>query len=389
MGNHLGITGASSITPRGEASSSIQISSADLHDYQDACQKDHDVRRFDTELQARTARAMGVMAAEIQKPNSFSLELLKEVTGSMVETDQQVVAIILSSKKDVWKNPELFSLVDDYYRTSLHTLEFCNNLERFLSNARAKQIILRSALQRLGDAAPGEGDYKKALEDLGWFKTAEKHLSEELMKSFEAVYSEHLQMLQRLQAQRNQLDKKMKKIKSWRKTATIIFAATFAVVLVCLVIATAVAAPPFVTAVVAAVGAAATWIPTETWFKRLWKGFEKAIQEQREVVSAMQAGTLVAVRDLDNIRLLVERLEVEISDFLRQIDQSLALEKDNGIDSVIKDIEKKVDTFTSNVDELGEYVNAYSRNVRQARAVVQQRIIKPSKREIETTAAST
>lgn len=387
MGNQLGFIGASSITPRAQVSS-LQISSDDLLAYQDACQNDQDVRRFDTELQARTARAMGAMVAEIQKPNSFSLELLKEVTSNMVETDQQVVAIILASKKDVWKNPELFSLVDDYYRTSLHTLEFCNNLERFLSNARTKQIILRAALQRLGEAAPGEGDYNKALEDLGWFRSAETHLSEELLKSFEVVYSEHLQMLQRLQAQRNLLDKKMKRIKSWRKTATIIFAATFVTVLVCSVVVTAVAAPPFVTAVVAAVGAGASWIPTETWFKRLWKGYEKAVQEQREVVSAMQAGTLVAVRDLDNIRVLVERLEMEVSDFLRQIDASLALEKDNGIHLVIKDIENKVDTFTSNVDELGEYANAYSRNVRQAKAVVQQRIIKPSKGETETETAS-
>ncbi|KAL5713666.1 hypothetical protein ACHQM5_015721 [Ranunculus cassubicifolius] len=386
MGNQLGISGTSSVTPRGNQ---LNLSSDELLAYQDACVKDQDVRKFDSELQARTTRAMTAMIAEVHKPNSFSLDLLKEITGSMVETDQQVVGIILASKKDVWKNQELFSLVDDYYKTSLHTLEFCNNLEKFLTNAKHKQVILQAAIRRLAENPAGEeGGYKKVIEDLKWFRSAESHLSEELLKSFEIVYSEHLQMLQRLQAQRIQLDKKMKKLKSWRKTMTVIFAATVVTVLVCSIAATAIAAPPLVTAVVAAVGAAAAWIPTENWFKRLWKGYEKALQEQREVVSGMQAGTQIAIRDLDNIRDLVERLETEMMDFLKNIDQSIGLEKGSELHLVIKDIENKVDVFTSNVDELGEYVDAYSRNVRQARAVVQQRIIRPSARETETQAAA-
>ncbi|KAF5187465.1 hypothetical protein FRX31_022947, partial [Thalictrum thalictroides] len=142
--------------------------------------------------------------------------------------------------------------------------------------------------------------YKKAIEDLGWKRSVETHFTEELLKSFEIVYCKHLQMLQRLQAQRIQLDKKLKRVKSWRKTATIIFAATFVIVLECSIVATAIAAPPLVTAMVTAIGAAAAWIPTENWFKRLSRGFEDAVQEQREVVSSMQAGTLVAIRDLDN-----------------------------------------------------------------------------------------
>ncbi|PIA44105.1 hypothetical protein AQUCO_01700016v1 [Aquilegia coerulea] len=382
MGNQLGISGSSSVSPRGQLSS-IQLSSDEVLAYQDACQNDQDVRKFDAELQIRTTRAISALVAEVHKPHSFSLDLLKEVTGSMVETDQQVLAIILESKKDVWKNPELFSLVDDYYQTSLHTLDFCNNLDRFLNDAKSKQIFLRIALQRLGETEPGEDDYKKAIEDLGWFRSAETHFTEELLKSFEIVYCEHLQMLQRLQAQRVQLDKKLKHVKSWRKTATIIFAATFIIVLVCSIVATAIAAPPLVTAMVTAVGAAAAWIPTENWFKRLSRGFEDAVQEQREVVSSMQAGTLVAIRDLDNIKILVERLATEMADFIRQIDDGIALGKDAHIHLVLKDIENKVDIFSKNVDELGEYVDTYTRNIRQARAVVQQRILNNPKAEIE------
>ncbi|KAF9602270.1 hypothetical protein IFM89_026358 [Coptis chinensis] len=383
MGNQWSNTGTSAVSPR-EQLSHVQLSTEELLTYQDACQTDQDVRKFDSELQSRTTRAINALVADVHKPNSCSLDLLKEVTGCMVETDQQVVGIILASKKDVWKNPELFSLVEDYYQTSLHTMEFCNSLEKFLTEAKYKQIILRTALRRLSEAVPGEDDYNKAIEDLGWFRSSEVNFTEELLKSFEIVYCEHLQMLQRLQAQRIQLDKKMKRVKSLKKTANIIFAATVVTVLVCSIVASAITAPHLVTAMVAALGAAVSVIPTENWFKRLFKGFEDAVQEQREIVSSMQAGTCIAIRDLDIIRVLVEGLEIEMADFLRQIDDNLALGKDSDILLVIKDIENKVDIFTKNVDELGECVDGYSRNIRQARAVVQRRIINVPNSETET-----
>ncbi|KAF5187466.1 hypothetical protein FRX31_022948 [Thalictrum thalictroides] len=77
MGNHLGISGSgSSVSPRGQLSS-IQLSSDDLLAYQDACQNDQDVRKFDAELQIRTTRAISALVAEVHKPHSFSLDLLK------------------------------------------------------------------------------------------------------------------------------------------------------------------------------------------------------------------------------------------------------------------------------------------------------------------------
>ncbi|KAI3831776.1 hypothetical protein MKX03_002548 [Papaver bracteatum] len=385
MGNQF--SGSSMVTPR-EQLTPIRLSSEDLLSYDEAVQNDPSVRKFDIELQTRTNHAINALALGVQQPLSFSFELLKEVTSCVLETDQKVVEVILEGKKDIWNNKELSALIDDYFRTSLHTLDFCIALEKCLTNARDKQTILKASLQRLANSVPGGDEYKTAMEDLDRYKSVQTHFTNEMLDLFGTVYCEHLQMLRNLQMQRIQLDKKLRKVKSWRKTANIIFAATFVTVLICSVVAAAVAAPPIVTAMVAAAAAAAAWAPSERWFKKLWRGYEDAIRDQKEVISSIQAGTIVAIRDLDNIRFLVERLERESTNSFREINGNMFFEeKVNGsvllehkyeIQLAVQEIENKVLIFSRNLDELGEYVSSCSSRVHKARSVVLQRIMRPS-----------
>ncbi|KAI3992179.1 hypothetical protein MKX01_015070 [Papaver californicum] len=384
MGNQL--SGSSMVTPR-EQLTPVRLSSEDLLSYDEAVQNDPSVRKFDFELQTRTNHAINALALGVQQPLSFSFDLLKEVTSCVLETDQKVVEVILEGKKDIWNNKELFTLIDDYFRTSLHTLDFCIALEKCLTNARDKQTILKASLQRLANSTPGGDEYKTAMEDLDRYKSVQTHFTNEMLDLFGTVYCEHLQMLRNLQMQRIQLDKKLKKVKSWRKTANIIFAATFVTVLICSVVAAAVAAPPIVTAMVAAAAAAAAWAPSERWFKKLWRGYEDALRDQKEVLSSIQAGTIVAIRDLDNIRFLVERLERESTNSFREINGNMFIEeKINGsvllehkyeIQLAVQEIENKVLIFSRNLDELGEYVSSCSSRVHKARSVVLQRIMRP------------
>ncbi|RZC54656.1 hypothetical protein C5167_013513 [Papaver somniferum] len=384
MGNQF--SGSSMVTPR-EQLTPIRLSSEDLLSYDEAVQNDPSVRKFDIDLQTRTNHAINALALGVQQPLSFSFELLKEVTSCVLETDQKVVEVILEGKKDIWNNKELSTLIDDYFRTSLHTLDFCIALEKCLTNARDKQTILKASLQRLANSAPGGDGYKTAMEDLDRYKSVQTHFTNEMLDLFGTVYCEHLQMLRNLQMQRIQLDKKLKKVKSWRKTANIIFAATFVTVLICSVVAAAVAAPPIVTAMVAAAAAAAAWAPSERWFKKLWRGYEDAIRDQKEVISSIQAGTIVAIRDLDNIRFLVERLERESTNSFMEINGNMFIEeKVNGsvflehryeIQLAVQEIENKVLIFSRNLDELGEYVSSCSSRVHKARSVVLQRIMRP------------
>ncbi|XP_019087291.1 PREDICTED: UPF0496 protein At4g34320-like [Camelina sativa] len=131
------------------------------------------------------------------------------------------------------------------------------------------------------------------------------------------------------------------------------------------------AAPP-----VAAALAAATAVPLGSmgkWIDSLWKNYENALKGQKEVISSMQAGTFVAVKDLDNIRVLIERLEIEITGMVKSAEFAV---EHNAVKIGIDDIKKKLEVFKKNVEELGTQADLCSRDIRRARTVILQRIIR-------------
>eukprot|EP01018_Ginkgo_biloba_P031887 Gb_12691 [translate_table: standard] len=348
--------------------------SVELSAYEEACKADPDVRSFDDALEARTGRVIHALANGVEV-HSLSLESFKEVTSALLEMDQEVVRVILDCTSDIWGNPDLFNLVEEYFENSIQTLDFCAMLEKCLKRARDNQLIIQVALQQIpaDGGQPSEVQCKKMLEELSNFRTAGSPFSEDFFGHFQSVYRRHSQMLEKLQARRSKLDKKLKSVRAWRRVTNVIFAATFASVLICSVVAAAMAAP-----LVAAALAAATSIPVGSmgkWVNSLWKKYEDAIKGQREVISAMHAGTNVAIKDLDNIRVLVDRLEIEIGSILSNVD--FCLEYQEAVQIGIQEIKGKQKSFMKYMEDLGEHVDHCSRDIRRARTVVLQRIIKP------------
>ncbi|XP_059647712.1 UPF0496 protein At4g34320-like [Cornus florida] len=352
-------------------SNNIQYTT-ELNSYEAACRVDTDLQSFDTTLQARTNNVINTLAVGVEV-RALSFDSLKEVTGCLLEMNQEVVKVILDCKKDIWKNQELFELVEEYFENSLQTLDFCTALEKCLKRARDSQLLILVALQNFEEEEESEGDrYMKTLEELKNFKDAGDPFTEEFYQIFQSVYRQQMSMLEKLQLKKNKLDKKLKYIHAWRKVSSIIFVATFATVLICSVVAAAMAAPP-----VAAALAAATSIPLGTmgkWIDSLMKNYEKAVKGQKEIISSMQVGTYIAIKDLDNIRVLTNRLEIDIESLLHNADFAITEE---AVKIGIEEIKKKLGVFMKNVEDLGVQADMCSRDIRRARTVVLQRIIKP------------
>ncbi|KAB8090662.1 hypothetical protein EE612_015934 [Oryza sativa] len=355
----------------------------ELSSYEAACRSDPELRTFDTTLQRRTSRAISTLAVGVEV-RSLSLESLREVTGCLLDMNQEVVRVILDCKKDIWKSPELFDLVEDYFESSLHTLDFCTALDKCLKRARDSQLLLHVALQRFDDeedndaAAAGQEDaapsarYARTLHELRQFKAAGDPFTEEFFSAFQAVYRQQLTMLEKLQQRKHRLDKKVRAIKAWRRVSSIIFATTFAAVLICSVVAAAIAAPP-----VAAALTAAASIPVGSmgkWIDSLLKGYQDALRGQKEVVSAMQVGTFIAIKDLDSIRVLINRVELEISSMIDCVE--FAERDEEAVKFGVEEIKKKLEVFMKSVEDLGEQADRCSRDIRRARTVVLQRIIR-------------
>ncbi|KAJ7001200.1 hypothetical protein D5086_008948 [Populus alba] len=370
MGGHV------SKRPAEASSSAINLNNnlqytTELSSYEAACRLDKDLQSFDTTLQARTNHVINTLAAGIEV-RALSFDSLKEVTECLLEMNQEVVKVILECKKDIWKNQELFELVEEYFENSLQTLDFCAALEKCLKRARDSQLLILVSLKQFEEESEAGGrEYERTLEELKNFKAAGDPFTDEFFQNFQSVYGQQIMMFEKLQLRKNKLDKKLKCIHAWRKVSSMIFVATFATVLICSVVAAAMTAPP-----VAAAVAAASTIPLGSmgkWIDSLWKNYENAVKGQKEVISTMQVGTYVAIKDLDIIRVLIDRLEIEIEALMRTTDFAI---EHGAVKVAIEEIKKKLGVFMKNVEDLGVLADTCSRDIMRARTVVLQRIIK-------------
>ncbi|KAJ1377778.1 hypothetical protein SESBI_48531 [Sesbania bispinosa] len=361
-------------TPTSVKMGTHSLYAADLSSYEAACVKDPNLQSFDATIHEHTNRVISSLAHGVEV-RSLSFNSLREVTDSLLEMNQEVVKVILDCKSDIWGNKDLFSLVNDYFDNSLQTLEFCNSLEKCLRRARENQMIVKSVItyfeEEVGNGVE-EGAYVKTLQELKNFKDAGDPFTEEFYMLFQSIYTQQASMLRKLQIRKRKLDKKLKSLKTWKRVSNAIFVAAFVSVLIFSVVAASVAAPPVVTAIAAALA-----VPIGSvgkWCNSLFKGYEKALKGQREVISSMQVGTYISLKDLDNIRVLTNKLEVQLESLLQNAD--FALRNEDVIKLAIEEIKKKIETFSETMETLSEHADKCSRQIRRARTVVIQNIIK-------------
>ncbi|EEF37222.1 UPF0496 protein At2g18630 isoform X1 [Ricinus communis] len=352
---------------------------ADLTSYEDACMLDPDLQAFDTTLHERTNRVLNSLSTGVEV-RSLSFNSLKEVTNCLLDMNQDVVNVILQCKEDIWDNKELSALVKEYFESSAKTLDFCAALESCLKRARNSQLIIQVALRRFEEEVAlhdgvVETKYVKTLEELRNFKAAGDPFTDEFYILFQSVYRQQVSMLQKLQLRKKKLDKKMKSMKTWRRVSNVLFVSAFVSVLIFSVVAAAIAAPPVVTALAGALA-----VPIGSvgkWCNSLWNGYMKALKGQKELVSSMQVGTFIVIQDMDNIRILVNKLEAEIDALLQNV--NIALINEDAFEIVkivIDDIKKKLEEFMQTIEDLGEHASKCSHDITQARTVILQRIIR-------------
>ena len=348
----------------------------DLSSYEAACVEDPNLQSFDATIQERTNRVISSLAQGVEV-RSLSIDSLREVTGSLLEMNQEVVKVILECRQDIWnkKDRELFSLVNDFFENSLHTLDFCNALDKCLKRARERQIIIKSAITYFEEEAQNgvEGSiYLKTLQELKNFEEAGDPFTEEFYLLFQSVYTQQVSMLKKLQNRKHKLDKKLQSLKTLKRVSNAIFVAAFVSVLIFSVVAAAISAPPVVAALAGALA-----VPVGSvgkWCNSLFKRYENALRGQREVISSMQVGTYITLTDLDNIRMCVNKLEVEIESILQNA--GFALGNEDAVKLAIDEIKKKIETFSEVIETLSEQADKCSREIRRARTVVIQKIIK-------------
>ncbi|KAJ0704163.1 hypothetical protein HanPI659440_Chr14g0559611 [Helianthus annuus] len=323
--------------------SSSTMSNADLtSSYEDACQSDPELQSFDSTLQHQTTTLINNLAVG-PEVRSLSLNSLRQLTGTLLDTNQEVVKRILECKHDIWQNDHLFNLVQLYFEISLQTLDFCTSLQNCLKNARSNLSFIEIAISQYDSNT----NQLHILEQFKEFNGLEldNPFTNESFELFQSVYEKQMTMLKNIQNQKGKVDKKLKLTKTWRRLSNVIFVTTFSTVLICSVVAAAVSAPPLVTALAAA--AAVPLGSMGKWVSSLWKKYEKEFRDQKGVMSAMQ-----------NADFVIREEDVE------------------GVGVVVDEMKTTVSMFAKTIDDLSDHSDKCIRDTRRARTMILQRIIK-------------
>lgn len=362
-------------TPETSSGNNLNTDMAtELRSYEAACKLDSDLNSFDTNLQAQTNQAINTQAVGVEF-RSLSFDSLKQVVESLLEMNQEVVKVILDCKKDICKSQELLELVEEYFESSMQNVDLCTALQNCLKSARESQLHILTALQQFEEETGlGENRYARTLQELKNFKAAGgSPFTGEFFQIYQSVYNQQIVMLEKLQLGKNKNDEKLKQVNIWRKVSCTISVATIAAVLIGSVVAAAIASPH-----VAAALAAVTAIPIGSmgkWIDSLLQNYENALKGLKEVTISIHVGTYVARKDLDNIRVLVNRLEVDIESLQKNVDFAIEEEED-AVKVAIEAIQKKLGIFMKNVEDLGVQAGTCSRDIRRAKTVVLQKILK-------------
>ncbi|XP_060175639.1 UPF0496 protein 1-like [Lycium barbarum] len=359
--------------PRPEISSNCEVS-PDLSSYQSACEEDPELQRFDSLLQSRASLALNSIAVNMLDYRSLSLDSLREVTSCFLDMNQGVVSFILESKKDIWKDPDIFDLVKDYLDSSIHIMNFCTSLDDCLERAHNSQSIILVALTKFENER-NEGDSKvlflETLEQLKSFQAAGDPFTAKFFSSFHSVYLQQEALLSKLKSKKSKLDKKLSRVKTWKRVSNIIFATVFVSAIICSIVAAAVTAPPIVTAL-----AAAASVPLGTvgkWINSMWKKYEDELKREREVLTSMQAGSFVVIQDLEHIRVLADKLQIIFEGLLSSSD--FAISGSDAVTSAMEEVKKNVNGFSETIDVLSQHAKKCNQDIRMARAVILRKIV--------------
>lgn len=363
-----------------ELESGVTAPGTDLSSDDAAYRADPELPNLEATIQQRTSRAINSVAIDIDV-GEFSTDSLRYVTECLLEMNQDLVSVILQSKKDVWKNPELSDLVDEYFKNSIQSLDFCSLLDACLKRALISHSRINLALQKFKEedfkAEIEEGSssssniYSKTLGELRNFKEAGQPFTEELFALFQAVCKQQMSMLEKLQIPKKKLDKKIGRLKTWKKVTNVIFVTAFVSVLICSVVAGAVTAPPVVTALTAAAS-----VPLGSmgkWLNSIWTKRENELKSQSQIVFTVQIGSYFVIKDLDNIRVLVEKVQIEIEALMQNAE--FAVTEDDAVAIAVNEMKKKIDGFTETIQDLSVRADKCGPNINGMRTMILKSII--------------
>ncbi|XP_059624685.1 UPF0496 protein 1-like [Cornus florida] len=354
---------------------------SELSSYKAACQDDPFLKSFDCTLQKNTNGAINTLADGI-KGQSSPVTSLKKITDCFVDSNRQVVKLLLHCKTDISKNDGMRDLVKEYFDYSGEILNLCDKLQECITRAKDSQFPIQAALDHYKEAKRDRiGDrtevYSKTLKSLQKYKTEGNLFTEELSSLFDSVYKTEQSMLEKFRVKKTELDNKLKSVKTWRTVSHVILGVTCASLLICSLVVMAICAPPAVMALGAAIIPAAAAGLEEMgggWIDYYLMKYENELKSQNEKISSLESSTLVWKTDLDHIASDVKNAKNKIQSMLHIAE--FALNEEASVTLVMEEIKMKMIGFMETITDLSEHTDTCRRHVIHDRKEFSENIIK-------------
>ncbi|KAH7676687.1 hypothetical protein IHE45_07G033200 [Dioscorea alata] len=314
-------------------------------------------------LRRSRRRAISTVAPDPATLHSLSFTALRAAASALIDVNRDALDNIGQLKDEISSNPELLFFVENY----LQTLDIFTALKDSLSNARGTEHLVRDAVLLFKKGHDPSGALKK----LQQFKDEGDPLTEKFVE-FKLVCEHQQSILRDLLLRKQDLDRKLREVKAWRKVWNIVYSAVFAAVLISSVVLAAVAAPPAVIA--AAAAASGAMAPLQQWLDSMWDNFQNRYEEERKIIVSLGKETSFAIHELNSIRSLVDSLEGKIRSMIHRAEFAIDGEEEEEMKMAMNEINLKAGEFANSVEQLEKEVDRRGDELKRATATILQTV---------------
>lgn len=316
--------------------------------YLEDCKNDPDLQIFDKNLENRTK----ALIAKVKNDGGLSLEVCDEVVTTMSDVAEGTAKAVVNFKSQMigMKDDSYHGVLKEYLGSSLEILNFCNDMEKFIDEARDTHSFLEDKISFI------EGKIQNCSMSLAEARNETVEISNILKNKDRSAQTLREMVHSLLQKQNKLLEyvdrllRKQKTVEFWKKLISYLFISVKTVGVVFAAILPAIA------------GMLSTVKKMFHWSSSPWQG----MNSEQDALKSMREGSLHYVRDM-------EEIQVAIDGVINDMDTLLTSTKvANGtiVSGKFNTIKQKLEKYSKKLVDLEKKTEECSSRTKKAREML-------------------
>lgn len=361
--------------------------------YEEDYKNDAELQSFDATLEAHTK----ALVKKVKEDGGLSLDVLEQVLAIMTCLGKKTADAVVECKSRMiaMKDKSYKLVLREYLESSLESLSFCNDLEKFLNTARRSHSHIEQKIQEcinLGmklDAGSEEAQMISNILKNLLASNVNDHSGEKLLDKSRCLLEKQKQMLDNVMAAQTKLGEEEERLKGWRKLTNYLY---IGIQVMSIVVATLVAGYFFIVPVIASLWSTATAISlvevlgvpmssafvasevvsviatgVKHWTVNLFKEFHKIIVDNKNTFNSIEDATDCSTKEMGDLQVLIETVSTQVEALL-----GIGVDFANGenIRPAIKDIMHYLKIFLEKIEDLEKKREKCSSMIMESREAV-------------------